>query len=184
MQTGLQRDDTYLVDHLDQDGHVVWCLKDLEVVVVAAGQPRHAHRYATLPEVTILVAAGVETLNARDSTDIGAPLALRCPGREPAIRGIDDQRGLRGRPASRIPETVVAAGAPLRGRAVDLTPGEAGLQRGHFLVGENLSLAQLTGSFQGCRDNVRPDPPKVRSAVRRTGWRPIRRVWAGVGLRR
>ena len=119
-RTAIQRDDPRVVDHLGVNHDVAGRLDDLVGVVVAGRDdpPRHAARDAPVP-------------HAHELGMVGAALQrLVSPGlgfgadRDPAIRGIDHERGLPGGQDGRArvePELVVAA---------DVAPGDGLLPRG------------------------------------------------------
>ena len=97
------------MNHLLHDHDVVRGLHDLDVVVVGAREHRQRSRDAPLPQAAILRVVGV----GRDqSPRVGAcRLALLRLGRQrrdPAVRRIDDERGLTAEDArAAVPPEVV-----------------------------------------------------------------------------
>jgi len=187
------RDDARVVDHLVQEHDVVGRLDDLVVGVVAGEQVRHPERDAALLQPPVGPGrSGVVGEMGDPCVDL--PLRLRREGRQPSVRGIDDQRGPIVELAVDQPELVVVAGGRVARREVvriaeggdedavgerrvALAAGEelrvARLQPGQLLVGQGGLVAQDLRTLQRRGGVVGPHALQVGPSVRRARHGPL-----------
>ena len=176
VRTAVERDDPRVVNHLLLDRDVLRRLHDQEVVVVAAGQLRHAARDTALGKVALL--GVVVAIVAARGASLAPPLAFRRERRHPAVRRIDDERGLLEQTAFLPPELVVGARVAVRRRRIMVAQAKPG----ELLLGVELLHAERGRPLQRSLCRVVPDALQVGTAVRGPRHGAGRRALAGDDL--
>ena len=157
-------DDAHVVDVLDPDRDVGRRLQYLVGVVVAGRDRRHP----VVGDAPVPVAA-VEPRVGGVVAQVGAPRRLRLdrlgPGRQPAVRRVDDERRphVRTHPAAVEPQRVVRPHAPRRGFPVE---GDGEVPLGRLLGREELLVGHRLRPLERRQRRVRPGAHQVRVAPR------------------
>ena len=171
VRTAVERDDARVVHHLVGDDDRVGRLYDSRAVAVDHRQPRTCQAARDAAVVVVEVLDGVEGTHAVGTRDGAARACFRRERRDPAVRRIDDERGV----AEVARALFIAEGAC--SRVVEITR-LAALTRAlrEFLVGEVLARPELRRARHRHAAHVvaRPDALEIGMAPRQLRRCPLR----------
>jgi hypothetical protein len=166
VRPSVERDDARVVNHLDEDGYVLFRLHNLVVVVVEAGKHRAGHPARNAPIVRAAIQPRVCRVRPAPG-DLAIPPTLRRwrERRNPAVRRIDHERGAVAHRAPFVPELVVGNHAPGGPRLVLIEPfGNLPRQGLTFVLAQHGLVGLVLGSFHGRRRRIAPCSLDVRIA--------------------
>ena len=174
MRTPVQGDDASLVDHLDENHHLLRCLKNLEMIVVATGRPWHTACDTPLPQAAILGAGGRALPEPPSGIRSLDPLLRQ--GRNLPIRGLQNQRrsvdrlSRHGEPQRVVGAADIGVGASAVA-AVTILACRLPLCRIRrpFLLGQQRRVSKVCRSLQGRTGVVVPDALQIGGAPRCAG---------------